>query len=406
MTRRLIGVGLLIAMLAFGLGVYHAAGYLRGQRNVVHRPTEVSAPSLPGTIYLVQNGAIYRFQHGNFTQITSASGWMQPSPAPNNQLVAVRRQGNYSDLYLLSTATGKTVGQLTHDSSTRAVENNHWVFYPRLSRDGQTLFYAYDQKDGFGSYRVDLAIFATPLDPSRRATVWTRPNEYTGGDVDPVPLGDGGLIYTKYSNDDSFQVHSQIWIQRRAGSPGVALTPVRLGCHEPAVSPDEKLVAMVCNRWALQPRSSAGSSSRRQPSPPTARRSPSSRQPPPAAVSSSGPSGHRAPRRCGRSRATSVLTPTPRRAGSPVSATVEFKNRPMVVVAEWLDARFGSRRRMVRFRTKSDAPDLHSQLESILDQVWRSESDWRLWDRLDAAVTLETLREKRLKRRDQLDKAA
>ena len=247
MTRRLIGVGLLIAMLAFGLGVYHAAGYLRGQRNVVHRPTEVSAPSLPGTIYLVQNGAIYRFQHGNFTQITSASGWMQPSPAPNNQLVAVRRQGNYSDLYLLSTATGKTVGQLTHDSSTRAVENNHWVFYPRLSRDGQTVFYAYDQKDGFGSYRVDLAIFATPLDPSGRATVWTRPNEYTGGDVDPVPLGDGGLIYTKYSNDDSFQVHSQIWIQRRAGSPGVALTPVRLGCHEPAVSPDEKLVAMVCN---------------------------------------------------------------------------------------------------------------------------------------------------------------
>lgn len=50
---------------------------------------------------------------------------------------------------------------------------------------------------------------------------------------------------------------------------------------------------------------------------------------------------------------------------------------------------------MVRFRTKSDAPDLHSQLESMLDQVWRSESDWRLWDRLDAAVQIETLREQR-----------
>jgi len=63
----------------------------------------------------------------------------------------------------------------------------------------------------------------------------------------------------------------------------------------------------------------------------------------------------------------------------------------------------------VRFRSKSDAPDLHSQLESLLDQVWRSESDWRLWDRLDAAVTLETLREKRLnkkKSRNDLDKAA
>ena len=41
----------------------------------------------------------------------------------------------------------------------------------------------------------------------------------------------------------------------------------------------------------------------------------------------------------------------------------------------------------------------------MLDQVWRSESDWRLWDRLDAAVQLEDLREKRLKDRD-IKKAA
>jgi hypothetical protein len=55
---------------------------------------------------------------------------------------------------------------------------------------------------------------------------------------------------------------------------------------------------------------------------------------------------------------------------------------------------------MVRFRSKSDAPDIHSQLESLLDQVWRSESDWRLWDRLDAADKLESQREKRRKHRD------
>lgn len=59
----------------------------------------------------------------------------------------------------------------------------------------------------------------------------------------------------------------------------------------------------------------------------------------------------------------------------------------------------------MRFRTKSDAPDLHTQLESMLDQVWRSESDWRLWDRLDAAVMLDSLREKRRKDRES-DKAA
>jgi lipopolysaccharide biosynthesis regulator YciM len=49
----------------------------------------------------------------------------------------------------------------------------------------------------------------------------------------------------------------------------------------------------------------------------------------------------------------------------------------------------------MRFKSRSDAPDLQTQLESLLDQVWQSESDWRLWDRVDAAVRLETIREQR-----------
>ena len=49
----------------------------------------------------------------------------------------------------------------------------------------------------------------------------------------------------------------------------------------------------------------------------------------------------------------------------------------------------------MRFKSRPDTPDLHTQLESLLDQVWRSDSDWRLWDRVDAAVMLETNREKR-----------
>jgi hypothetical protein len=44
---------------------------------------------------------------------------------------------------------------------------------------------------------------------------------------------------------------------------------------------------------------------------------------------------------------------------------------------------------------RSNVPDLRTQWESLLDQVWRSEADWRLWDRLDAAVRMETLREQR-----------
>jgi hypothetical protein len=52
----------------------------------------------------------------------------------------------------------------------------------------------------------------------------------------------------------------------------------------------------------------------------------------------------------------------------------------------------------VKSKSGPSEPDLHSQLESLFDQVWRSEADWRLWDRLDAAVMLETLRAKRAQR--------
>jgi hypothetical protein len=48
----------------------------------------------------------------------------------------------------------------------------------------------------------------------------------------------------------------------------------------------------------------------------------------------------------------------------------------------------------VKGKPGSTDPDLHSQLESLFDQVWRSEADWRLWDRVDAAVMIETLRAK------------
>ncbi len=46
-------------------------------------------------------------------------------------------------------------------------------------------------------------------------------------------------------------------------------------------------------------------------------------------------------------------------------------------------------------RGAAGVPDLRTQWESLLDQVWRSEAEWRLWDRLDAAARMERLREQR-----------
>lgn len=246
--RWLVGVALVVAMLAFGIGVYHAAALLKGGKPALHKPNEVSVEALPGTMYVAQQGALYRFQHGNFTQLTPEAGWMQPSVNPKGGgLVAVQRKQNYSDLFLVSSG-GKVGAQLTHNQSGQ-VEYNHWTFYPRFSADGSEVFYDFDAKDPYNTYKVDLAIFASPADGSSNAAQqWTTPNDYTGGDVDPIPIQGGGLIYVKYSIDDQYQVHAQLWLQRRAGSTGVALTTPDMNCGQAALSPDQKHVAMVCRK--------------------------------------------------------------------------------------------------------------------------------------------------------------
>jgi len=250
LVRWLMSAALVLAMSAFGVGVYHAAGYLKAGQSHVQRPSQTSGPILPGTVFVVQSGAIYRYEKGRYSQITSDAGWAQPAADPTgNSLVAVRRQPNVSDLYRLS-RYGRVEAQLTHNGSP-TVEANHWVFYPRFSPDGSRIFYDYDPKDPYNSYRVDLAIFASPGDGSSSVR-WTYPNDYTGGDVSPVPLRGGGLIYTKFSIDDQSKVHSQLWYQARPGSPGTALTEAAADCLQPAVSPDERQVAMVCTNGQTQ----------------------------------------------------------------------------------------------------------------------------------------------------------
>jgi Tol biopolymer transport system component len=77
------------------------------------------------------------------------------------------------------------------------------------------------------------------------------PNEYTGGDVNPIPFS-GGLIFTRYSIDTRSRVHSQVWIQAGPGSPGLPLTAPTDDCAQPAISPDEKQIAMVCRHGDLR----------------------------------------------------------------------------------------------------------------------------------------------------------
>ena len=245
-----VGAALALAMLAVSLGAYNAVGLLRGAGASIERPSS-SLVSLPGTLYLAQAGAIYRLRDGSFKQITPDAGWTQPAvSADGKRLVAVKRSVNSSDLYLLD-ATGHVLAQLTHNGARRA-DLSHWAFYPHFSADGSAVFYSYDPKDPYNTYRVDLAIFTRPASPfAGEATRWTVPNQYTGGDVDPIPLN-GALIFTRYSIDEQSNVHSQVWLQAGPRSPGVALTAPGDDCAQPAVSPDERRLAMICRHGDLR----------------------------------------------------------------------------------------------------------------------------------------------------------
>jgi hypothetical protein len=114
------------------------------------------------------------------------------------------------------------------------------------------VFFSYDSKDPYNTYRVDLAIFSRPADPAAtQSTDWTQPNPYTGGDSGPLPLAHG-LLFTRYSIDARSQVHSQVWLQAGPAMAGTALTAPADDCAQPAVSPDGTLIAMVCRHGELR----------------------------------------------------------------------------------------------------------------------------------------------------------
>lgn len=257
--HRVVWMALMAAVwMASGIGVYL---YLSSHRTaLVIKPKEPSQTDmrntplgrLPGTLYLVQAGTLYRLQRGIFTAVLNAPGgaarWTQPALTPNGRsLVVVRRDYAYSDLYMVD-LTGNVQSQLTHNASG-TVELNHWAFYPRPSPDGASLFFSYDPKDRFNNYNVVLAVYSMPMAGGfNQARKWTSPERLTGGDIQPVPLQSGAVLYTKYSFDNKLsKILGQIYLSDAAGSTGEPLTPAEDDCSQPAPSPDGQRLAMICS---------------------------------------------------------------------------------------------------------------------------------------------------------------
>ena len=247
--RHAVAVLLLVAMVVFGVEVYAHLGSLKTRTVVTataKEPARVKPKfSLPGTIVVAQDGTLYRLHQGLFQKIASG-GWTQPAISPDHtQLVAVSRSWNKSDLFLLD-LDGQVIRQLTRNGS-RVVPYNHWSFYPRFSPDGQTIYYAWDPKDPNNDYRVDLAIYSMPTTgPQTRAREWTYPYFYSGGDVQPVPLRSGAVLYTRFDISDTGPPRSQLWLTQRQGTLGRPLTTTEEDCSQPALSPDGTMLAMIC----------------------------------------------------------------------------------------------------------------------------------------------------------------
>jgi hypothetical protein len=252
-SRFLLGLGLCVLMLLTSFTTY---SYLGGHKSKVgvpaQKPTAATprskAFSLPGTLYLAQSGALYSLSAGRFHQLTPEDGWTQPALYPDGSaLLAVKRTNLYSDVYVLS-LYGAVIAQETNNTAPLRdpdTGSRHWSFYPRLTPDRNTLFMSYDSPK-YG-YDVPFSIWAMPVGGTiRQAKLWTNSIDYTGGDMQPVPVSNSAIIYTKYSYGPDGNLVGQLWLTSRAYTAGRELTSPQDDCSQPSLSPDGHQIAMIC----------------------------------------------------------------------------------------------------------------------------------------------------------------
>ncbi len=255
MRRLALLVSLLVVWAAFGFGVNRFLDTRRSDiaiRHVAVVPTrETPTFSLPGTIYVSQAGRLYRLRAGQFTDMglpADRGSWIQPAMATPGTLLVVARAEAYSDVYLIDAASGAIIKKLTANitPSPAHVELNAWAFWPHLAADGSTIVLGYDGPKTGASFEVHLAVWSGPITGRLESRQWTNPTLYTGGDVAPVPLPGGAVLYAKYALNEKSQIVARIATVAAPGAAPVYITAAADDCGEPAVSPDGSELAVVC----------------------------------------------------------------------------------------------------------------------------------------------------------------
>jgi Tol biopolymer transport system component len=187
--------------------------------------------------------------------------FQQPLAMPDGTVMVVARGQEYSDLFHVD-SNGHVIEQLTHNwkgDDPNTIRDNHWIFYPKATPNGQTLFYSTDSPKQVGSYEVDFNIWATPVNGTEiehatyadagyvRGTHWTSPDYYTGGDTDPQPLQSGGLLYVTYTvTGDGKTESSLVYAASTRTVTPVQLTDPAQNCNAAQLNPQQTEVVMVC----------------------------------------------------------------------------------------------------------------------------------------------------------------
>lgn len=260
-SRFVLAVVLAVVLVVGGTSTFIYLGSKQTKATVPPQKPTLSTPRpqalvLPGTLYLAQSGALYSLSAGRFHQLTPEAGWSQPSLYPDgSNLIAVKYGGYWSDVFVLN-RFGTPIRQVTNNQSPYGMRDpslNHWSFYPRLSANGQTLWMTYDGLKCDGCYDVSPAIYAMPFGGTiRQARAWTDGGNYSGGDQQPIPVPQGGVIYTKYDFGDRYDYNADskltgmLWYTNRPNSYGRLLTSPGEDCRDPALSPDGTQIAMIC----------------------------------------------------------------------------------------------------------------------------------------------------------------
>ena len=252
---------LIVLMIASGLSANRALAMLQTHTTAAALINTTSPQvRLQGTIYVSQEGSIYAISGSSVRRLALPSGgdWTQPRVLADGSLLVIRRFDAYSDLYHVA-ASGRVLTRMTSDDQSTTngtLSLDHWILWPSISPDGSNVYFATDAPKPAPnqSYEVDFSLWSAPLGGAftigvtgvSGGTRWSVPDLYTGGDIAPVPLPNGSVLYSSYANTGKGTVVTVLGLQTSPTSAMRTLTTPQQDCGAPAVAPDGVTVAMVC----------------------------------------------------------------------------------------------------------------------------------------------------------------